>query len=886
MFRRVKRQQAVDIWMQFGINRKKTYTKTGELVSAFISYVFLLMISIGSFCIYTDVFSYDGEKGSAFFYLAGAGLLLFVIYVGIPFVQAVRSGRLWHPAWAHILTAVCLIAGYMKNSTEIQMGAKIIWNEWMLKCGAYYGVSMPFVKESLNDGMKNGTAVLFLFLLLLWWFAVGIWCWEKILAATAPVIGLVSMELLVGFAPGLAGMILVSVGLFGIRPFCRIKSERNENQTATGMAVLQAKSGIWIAGILFVCIAAAAGFGTKSAETLIQNQNRIQEYQWAIEDRMLEWKLFDIFQIETGRVSNRRPVYEEKNVMEITISKKPEEPVYLRGYAGDTYQNGIWTNTGGSDFKETVAEWQIDLPEGGNSQNQAGQAVLNLAYQSQMQDQDDDMLIYSIAYLDTENDYGYFPYFTNLDSVTGENETAAEISVHADAFVLREGNETLFIQGAEGNNMLEDPGEFYLQEPFDVVADAYESSWLPRYLEVSNNLKQIESLGKELLLELGNYEEFFYDSELENQNICKEMAAVYLVRKAIFERTVYRLNLANIPAGKDVVENFLFYSGEGFCQHYASAGALLLREMGIPARYVTGYVIHANDFAERNGSYSSFVKDSQAHAWAEVYRPGMGWIPVEMTKGQDSIWNTLDLYLGKDGTFLIASYKKGERSWLTLTRSEGLETDQEDLQWIYEEYGEYLRKSEEEEGASGEKSNGEPGDESQPATEENSRLQPDTAEHSQEKEQNGTPQGRNGEEEQLEETGRGGMLLRWMFTAGLLLAGMISGIFMFYMADKIREGRLLGRIERSTKNYRKAVCGISAATYKILKKKGISMEKHMDDREFWQEVIQKLTMVPEEELKQYYAITERAAFSNEEISREEAVYCYNLYRKIKLLKIK
>ena len=76
----------------------------------------------------------------------------------------------------------------------------------------------------------------------------------------------------------------------------------------------------------------------------------------------------------------------------------------------------------------------------------------------------------------------------------------------------------------------------------------------------------------------------------------------------------------------DFVASFL-ESGRGYCIHFATAGTLLLRMQGIPARYVTGYVarLGANGRGE--------AMDSDAHAWVEVYIDGYGWYPVEMTPG-------------------------------------------------------------------------------------------------------------------------------------------------------------------------------------------------------------------------------------------------------------
>ncbi len=75
------------------------------------------------------------------------------------------------------------------------------------------------------------------------------------------------------------------------------------------------------------------------------------------------------------------------------------------------------------------------------------------------------------------------------------------------------------------------------------------------------------------------------------------------------------------------VDDFLFDTRRGFCGHYASAFASLMRAAGIPARVVTGY---------QGGEYNPIgdyliVRQSDAHAWTEVWLPGRGWVRVDPT---------------------------------------------------------------------------------------------------------------------------------------------------------------------------------------------------------------------------------------------------------------
>ncbi len=87
----------------------------------------------------------------------------------------------------------------------------------------------------------------------------------------------------------------------------------------------------------------------------------------------------------------------------------------------------------------------------------------------------------------------------------------------------------------------------------------------------------------------------------------------------------YDLDTPYTPDGADFVDYFLNESHRGYCVHFASAGVLLMRASGVPARYVEGYTTVVPKFG------TASVLDSDAHAWVEIYLDGYGWYPVDMT---------------------------------------------------------------------------------------------------------------------------------------------------------------------------------------------------------------------------------------------------------------
>lgn len=94
-----------------------------------------------------------------------------------------------------------------------------------------------------------------------------------------------------------------------------------------------------------------------------------------------------------------------------------------------------------------------------------------------------------------------------------------------------------------------------------------------------------------------------------------------------FHDEPYHYTLEPPPLGADPVDEFLFETRRGFCEHYASAFAVMMRAAGLPARVVLGY-----QGGEINpmGQYM-IVRQSDAHAWTEVWLEGRGWSRVDPT---------------------------------------------------------------------------------------------------------------------------------------------------------------------------------------------------------------------------------------------------------------
>jgi protein-glutamine gamma-glutamyltransferase len=102
---------------------------------------------------------------------------------------------------------------------------------------------------------------------------------------------------------------------------------------------------------------------------------------------------------------------------------------------------------------------------------------------------------------------------------------------------------------------------------------------------------------------------------------------VKAIERYLADRYRYRTDSPVPPEGRDAVDHFLFDTDVGFCEQFASATAVMLRTLGVPARVVVGYT---------PGSRSAFtglydVRASDAHAWVEVWFPNLGWYEFDPT---------------------------------------------------------------------------------------------------------------------------------------------------------------------------------------------------------------------------------------------------------------
>ncbi|MDE2695844.1 MAG: transglutaminase domain-containing protein [Chloroflexota bacterium] len=132
----------------------------------------------------------------------------------------------------------------------------------------------------------------------------------------------------------------------------------------------------------------------------------------------------------------------------------------------------------------------------------------------------------------------------------------------------------------------------------------------------------------------------------------------------------FSLKVDDQPPRADPVDYFLFESGEGYFDHYASAMAVMMRSLGYPARVAVGFFVDSQLYDEETGAYVLTEEDSWT--WPEVYFPGLGWVEFNPTPGRATVSrpgfaafggedvSVLDIAEGTDETLFIEAGAVGD----------------------------------------------------------------------------------------------------------------------------------------------------------------------------------------------------------------------------------
>ena len=171
--------------------------------------------------------------------------------------------------------------------------------------------------------------------------------------------------------------------------------------------------------------------------------------------------------------------------------------------------------------------------------------------------------------------------------------------------------------------------ELYLTRNL-TAGDSYEMTWYPEDQLISFDDEVVWEFVTEHYLTVPQH------MQQEVRDICIEASGRYsepldkaeALRSWLRSHCRYSLQVEDPPENVDSVSYFLLGSREGYCTYFASAMTILCRMAGIPARYVTGYLVTTD------ADGTAVVTQKNAHAWTEIYLKNIGWITMDATPGE------------------------------------------------------------------------------------------------------------------------------------------------------------------------------------------------------------------------------------------------------------
>lgn len=363
--------------------------------------------------------------------------------------------------------------------------------------------------------------------------------------------------------------------------------------------------------------------------------------------------------------------YDEVESLKVTVSEKPTEILYLKGYVGADYTQNRWGMGDADSLTDAALNWKTD---GDSLLYIRNMPFLRMMYvNSNMGGKEAvSSRTISVERLNANTAYTYVPYQAYLNdyydilggdcSVQGqtaqddryeyfENSTYIDTMkkwMDVDASASDGGDTAGSGSGATGSDDGDSAGalgSYNHQNMLDELEASYESYVNTHYTDVPESQKRIEKLCKKKKKEWDKkLEGNLSDTQKQDLSYEKIDDVKNFVVRTLWERCEFSKSASRISDDEDYIERFMFEKKKGDSTAFASAAVVMFRSCGIPARYVVGYAAPANLFSgQADGSYMAVLQDDNAHAWVEIYMPDCGWTPVETTPGFAGTIANLDM---------------------------------------------------------------------------------------------------------------------------------------------------------------------------------------------------------------------------------------------------
>lgn len=834
-----KEQQA------FGICKTKRSALLTELLVFTVSTLLFLCTAYHMLCqmLFTRIGLSEGTGGWLLVVTVGT-------FLGVELPCYGKKQRQWYLKWGVPVAGGVLLLCFLCFSNHVERfysGIATVAKAYLELWADYYGSSVVVSGGNENDAKFALTIVFTVLCILLVWGARRLQ--KNLLPVVVPLVVFVA-GLLVGSSSKDGSILLLGCGVFLANSlgwlrtdFCRAPgmSADGKGKKSPFYGLLP---GLFMLGLLLVikltCLPVAQEAVVKYADKLEALQKKVvdvakdtefwQSFDVSERTRGLVKRLFSEKKELSRKIDNETPQYEDKLVLRVSVDAKPNSTLYLKEFYADTYRDGIWDRQ-----EDTFRKACYRI---GYSYEGLSGRILRHAANAMEENRADtsEKRKATIEYFETYEKALHLPYFTIVADarVTPENDGR---------YIQTEALSELSFWYYEFDQTYQKYLGFVRER--EAWESWYESYVLEQYLDVPEDMKEVETAAEQI--KRWERAEAVLGQEEETTKL--RLAKALLVAEWVKEHADYSLTPPELPKGVDAIEFFLGTGKSGYCMHYASAAVLLMRKLGIPARYVSGYVVSASAFAKEQESYSAEVLDSNAHAWAEIYLNGVGWVPVECTDG----------YAGLTAQELLT--ERGE-------------TPEAEEKWQKPEQSVTIPEKEE------------------------IKKQPETVEEKKEELSvslvperefsmsavGGADKVGNGSETAKKKDADQGFYVEAVLIIFLVpICGLLKGVLLpaYQKSKRKRRQRSYVRLKKKAKRLgeRRAICMVNRKLFKTLRRHGKIGREAPRDAEYEKMLRNLYHEIAAADWSRYMQLVKAAAFSYSEFSEADVMFCLTIYKK-------
>ncbi len=365
---------------------------------------------------------------------------------------------------------------------------------------------------------------------------------------------------------------------------------------------------VWMSGIGVLLLAGAAFLSKGELQFAYELRENVRQTVHEIrygEDSLPE-----------GDLREAATLHQKEETM-LQVQSEQEKSLYLRGFVGSSYEDGVWKkmpDLAYSGDNAGMLKWLLKKEFDPLTQ------VADYYRIGESQDAPEaNRIKYRIG--DASRYYVYLP--STLKEVTdGSLKEKKDIRYSSRGII---GEKNYAIEEVSGSRPSElTVADDWVTDPQTKAQKEYCGAEAVYRQFVYDNYTKADADLAELIRTT-----FWDDYETENEGIYSSLTHI---REVLKERVQYTDTPSEVPEGVDPIRYFLNGSHQGNAMLYASTAVEALRLHGIPARYIEGYYVSENDIAGRKDGTAA-VTGQDAHAWAEVYFDGIGWLPVDVTPG-------------------------------------------------------------------------------------------------------------------------------------------------------------------------------------------------------------------------------------------------------------